>query len=339
MLRDHVHLLVLQLEAFGDLLREAAHRLGRDVHMKPLPIPAGGARVRLEGGVDLGRGSPDPLHEQRIAAFACLGDQPARPTGPLRERAHGPAHVPMPAGGRRRPLSCRGRPLAEPAVDGGRALSPRGPCSDRGRKRLVAHPHQPECLLGRVPVDGRDGRHLLTHVAHQPLLAEQLDRRPDARERPSRVEVDGDHARVRMRRAQDDALELALVAHVGGIHRLAGHLLPRLHAGPARIARVEAPGTGIANGGEDSHVGPAAAQVPGQRLSHILARGLVGAALPAPAVVEGDRLDHEPWCAVAALQRVVCDECPLHRMQIRPEALDGRKRPALQARSPAAGSS
>ena len=133
-----------------------------------------------------------------------------------------------------------------------------------------------------------------------------------------------------MRRAQDDALELALVAHVGRVHRAAGHLLRRLQARPARISRVETADAGVADRSEDPHIGATTAQVTGERPRDFLARGFVGAALPAPAVVEGDRLDHEPGRAVPALQRVVGDERSLHRMQVRSETLDGRERTALE---------
>ena len=114
-LGDQVHLLVLQPEALGDLLREATHRLGRDVNVQALPVPAGGARVRLEGGVDLGRGSPAPLHEQRIAAFARLGDQPARLAAPA-ARTRPPARAGSRASGR--------APAAPPLPSGGRLRSP-----------------------------------------------------------------------------------------------------------------------------------------------------------------------------------------------------------------------
>ncbi len=48
--------------------------------------------------------------------------------------------------------------------------------------------------------------------------------------------------------------------------------------GPARVARVEAAGAGISNGGEDSHVGAAAAQMPGERLAR--SSSCVGASVP-----------------------------------------------------------
>jgi hypothetical protein len=70
--------------------------------------------------------------------------------------------------------------------------------------------------------------------------------------------------------------------------------------------------------------------VTGERPRNFLARGFVGAALPAPVVVEGDRLDHKPRRAVPALQRVVGDERSLHRMQVWSEALDRRERTALE---------
>jgi hypothetical protein len=72
--------------------------------------------------------------------------------------------------------------------------------------------------------------------------------------------------------------------------------------------------------------------VPGQRPHDLLPRGLLSASLTAPAVMKGNRLDHEPGRAVAALERVTGDKRSLHRMQIGPKAFHGRDRTALERR-------
>ena len=251
---------------------------------------------------------------------------------PLRERARRAragcrASGPAPAAPRLRV----GGSLAEPAVDGGRALPPRSSAPIAAGSGSYRTRTSASACSAVVPVDGRDGRHLLAHVAHQPLLAEQLDRRarrPGAREpgrgrRRSRARAAWGERRMTPSSWPSWRTSAAYTAAPVTFSRASTR-------GPPGSPESKRAGAGVADRGEDSHVGAAAAQVPGQRLRDLLARGLVGAALPAPAVVEGDRLDHEPRRAVAALQRVVGDERPLHRMQVRPEALDGRERTALE---------
>jgi len=103
-LGDQVHLLGGQAEALGDPLRDQARSLRRNVNVQRLALPAGDAGVRLEGGVDLRRRAPAPLHKQRVAALPRLGDQSTRLAAPLRKGPRRPAYVPVPAGRRRRSL-------------------------------------------------------------------------------------------------------------------------------------------------------------------------------------------------------------------------------------------
>jgi hypothetical protein len=210
------------------------------------------------------------------------------------------------------------------------AVGARGLHPDRGRELLVLDPDQRERLLGGAPVDRGDRGDLLPGVAYDSLVTEQVDGGANAVEGASGREVEGDHARVGVRRPQEQALELSLVAHVGRVDRLPRHLGTRLDARGGRIDGVEAAGAGVAHRGDDPEVRAAAAQVPRERKHDVLPRRLLVAALMAPAVVEGDRLDNEPRRAVAALQCVVGDERPLHGMELGTEPLDGRHLTAVE---------
>src|SRR5687768_11562987 len=50
----------------------------------------------------------------------------------------------------------------------------------------------------------------------------------------------------------------------------------------------------------------------------------------APAVVEGDRFDYEARSAIAALERIVRDECALHGMKPGTESLHRRDAAAIE---------
>ena len=71
------------------------------------------------------------------------------------------------------------------------------------------------------------------------------------------------------------------------------------------------------DGAVDAFVGAAPAQVARERLGDRAPVGRLGAVLGPPAIVEGDGVDDETRCAVAALEAVVVDEGPLHRVEVR----------------------
>ena len=98
------------------------------------------------------------------------------------------------------------------------------------------------------------------------------------------------------------AFELALVAHVDRVDRGAGHLLPRLDARRALRFAIVSAGAGVGDGAQDVVVGPAPAEVAGERARDLLAGRRRRAARGAPGIVEGARLDDEARRAEPALQ-------------------------------------
>ena len=132
-----------------------------------------------------------------------------------------------------------------------------------------------------------------------------------------------------MRRAQDRAFELALVANIDGIDRFAGHLLPRFDARRAFGVAVVLAAAGVGDGAIDVVVGPAAAEMARKRAGDLLAGRGRGAARGPPGVVEGRRLDDEARGAEPALQRVERHEGALNGMQFDgADALDRGHAPA-----------
>ena len=79
-------------------------------------------------------------------------------------------------------------------------------------------------------------------------------------------------ARMRERRAQDHAFELAVMTDVDGVFRRARHLVARLDARRRCVVAVEAAGAGVGHGAEDAVIGAAAAQMSRQRRADFLAR-------------------------------------------------------------------
>ena len=126
-----------------------------------------------------------------------------------------------------------------------------------------------------------------------------------------------------VRRAQHRAFELPLVADVDGVDRGAGHLLPRFDARRAFGVAVVLAAAGVGDGAIDVVVGPAAAEMAGERAGDLLAGRGRGAARGPPGVVEGGRLDDEARGAEPALQRVEGHEGALNGVQfVRADAFD-----------------
>ena len=85
-------------------------------------------------------------------------------------------------------------------------------------------------------VHGSDGRNLLPDVAHNAILAEQLDGGSDPVERQGGREVHCQHPGVRVRGTNYEPLELAVLVYVHCVPRHAGHFGWRLDAWPRQRA-------------------------------------------------------------------------------------------------------
>ena len=130
-------------------------------------------------------------------------------------------------------------------------------------------------------------------------------------------------AGARVRRAQDHAFELPLVANIDGVDRRAGHLLPRFDARRAFGVAIVLAAAGVGDRAKDVVVGSASAEVAGERAGDLLARRRRDAARGAPGVVERARFDDEARGAESALQRVEGHEGALNGMQfVRADAFD-----------------
>lgn len=306
-----VDLLPAEVPALGRLFGDAGHRLGGQVEMQFTVFPAGHAAVRLHTGVGLHAGGEGGLHQGLAAVAPGLLDA-------LHRRAAAPAHagraahVAVPLGGRERALvgarsllaGLRGR------IDDGLVLRR----EHGGQHRVVDL--DPRRGLQRLGLRGRgDRRHRLAHVADDAVRGQQLGQRT--------AEPDLPHLRVRVRRPYDHAFELPVQDDVRRVPRGTRDLAEGLHAGRRHRAVVVLPRARSRDRLVDADVRAAAAQVPGQGLGDLLAGRFGRAVLGAPPVHEGRRLHHEARRAVAALERVVLGEGPLHRM-VAAEALDGR---------------
>jgi hypothetical protein len=118
-----------------------------------------------------------------------------------------------------------------------------------------------------------------------------------------------------VRRAQDHAFELPVVANIYGVDRRAGHLLACFDARRAFGVAIVFSAAGVGDSTKDVVIGSATAEVAGKRPGDVLARRRRGAACGAPGVVERARFDDEARGAESALQRIEGHEGALHWMQ------------------------
>ena len=319
----------IELEALRDLGSELGHRLGRGVYREFVAVEAGDRRMRLEAGVLLDAGPERPLEQQRVACRPGAGDRPARRLLLERECGGRPADI---AGPRRRrggafagvvPL-----PLALREQDRRFGFA-RGVRPDHARQNLVVDLDRRQRRQRRLAIDRRDrGDRLADEVDHAVVVGDGHGG-GDAGNGARGLEIDRDDPRASVRRAQDHAVELALVANIDGIDRFAGHLLPRFDARRAFGVAVVLAAAGVGDGAIDVVVGPAAAEVARKRAGDLLAGRGRGAARGPPGVVEGGRLDDEARGAEPALQRVERHERALNGMQFDgADALDRGHAPA-----------
>ena len=96
MVGDHLHLVVIELVAFGDQLHQMEHRLRRDVHGQAVAVETGDGGMRLQAGMRLRAGPEDAFDQQRIVGLARALDPAPHFLRLERERRRRPADIALP---------------------------------------------------------------------------------------------------------------------------------------------------------------------------------------------------------------------------------------------------
>ena len=316
MIGNHAHLVVAELVALGDQLHHMKHRLRRNMHGEPVAVETRHRGMRLEAGVLLRAGAEGALDQQRIVRRARAVDPAPHLLRLLGERRRRSADIAFP--GRRRTaafgdvagLLARGFFEHHRRIGLARFVEP-----DRRRQAFAAELDGGDGGQRGLAIAGRDGGDRFADIADDAVVAEQRDHSTHARHRARRRQIEFADARMRERRAQDHAFELAVMMDVDGILRRSRHLVARFHARRQDVVAVEAAGAGIRHGAEDAVIGAAAAQMSRQRRADFLARRHRRSLCRAPGIVKRRGLDDEARRAEAALQGVVRHEGLLHRVQ------------------------
>ena len=326
MIGNHTYLVVVELVAFGDQLHRVKHRLRRNMHGQPVAVETRDRGMRLEAGMLLRAGAEGSLHQQRIVRRT-RGVDPAphffRLFGESRRRS---ADIAFPGGRRTAALGDVAGLLARGFFEHHRRIGPaRLVEPDRRGQAFAAELDGGDGGQRGPAIPGRDGGDRLADKADDAVVAEQRDHGTHARHRARRRQIEFADTRMRKRRAQDHAFELAVMMDVDGILRRSRHLVARFHARRQDIVAVEAAGAGIRYRTQDAVIGAAAAEMARQRRADFLARRHGRSLGRAPGIVKRRGLDDEARCAEAALQGVVRHEGLLHRVQLcRADAFDRR---------------
>ena len=307
MVGDHAHLVVRELVALADLLHHVVDGLRRDVHRQLIAVEARHRRMRLQARMLLGRDAEGALPPAADRARRALREPALGALALLRECRRGPRTLPFQGAGPPPPsdtLPARLR-LAFSNTTGAssrRAASSPITAGRSSRSKVIA-----AAAAARSAVLGRDGRYRRADKTHHLIFREQRHGRRDAGNGARRRKIEPGDLRMRDRRAQDHAFELAVMPDVDGVAREPRHLVAGFHPRRDGVVAVEAPRTRLRHRAKNSLIGAAAAEMSGQRRGDLLARRHRRASGRAPAVMEGGR---PPRQSPACRSRIAARRAP-----------------------------